>query len=66
MVLKSVEFPSALVEVAFINNPYEASLLKNPAFQKQMARQLATGVKTYLQRAGLDRPAGGVQEDGGF
>jgi N-acetylmuramoyl-L-alanine amidase len=62
MVLKSVEFPSALVEVAFINNPYEASLLKNPAFQKQMARQLATGVKTYLERAGLVRPSGGVQE----
>jgi N-acetylmuramoyl-L-alanine amidase len=62
MVLKSVEFPSVLVEVAFINNPYEASLLKNPAFQKQMAKQLATGVKAYLQRAGLVRPTGGTQE----
>jgi len=64
MVLKSVEFPSVLVEVAFINNPYEASLLKNPAFQKQMARQLATGVKSYLERAGLTRPDG--QGGGGF
>jgi len=63
MVLKSVEFPSVLVEVAFINNPYEASLLKNPAFQKQMAKQLATGVKAYLQRAGLVRPTGGTQEE---
>jgi len=62
MVLKSVEFPSVLVEVAFINNPYEASLLKNPAFQKQMAKQLATGVKSYLERAGLVHPTGSTQE----
>jgi N-acetylmuramoyl-L-alanine amidase len=66
MVLKSVEFASVLVEVAFINNPNEVKLLKNPAFQKQMARQLATGVQTYLQRAGLTRPTGGVQGGGGF
>ena len=40
------------------------TLLKNPAFQKQMARQLATGVKSYLERAGLTRPDG--QGGGGF
>jgi N-acetylmuramoyl-L-alanine amidase len=64
MVLKSVEFPSVLVEVAFINNPYEARLLRDPAFQRQMARQLAVGVQSYLERAGLTRPAGGAQENG--
>ena len=52
-VLKSVEFPSVLVETAFINNPLEAKLLRDPAFQKQMGKQLATGVLTYFQRAGL-------------
>ena len=66
MVLKSVEFPSVLVEVAFINNPNEARLLKNPAFQRQMAQQLAAGVKTYLQRAGLERPSGSVEDGGGW
>jgi len=66
MVLKSVEFPSVLFEVAFINNPLEARLLRDPAFQRQMARQLAAGVKTYLQRAGLDRrPGSGVGDGGG-
>ncbi|HEY2954274.1 MAG TPA: N-acetylmuramoyl-L-alanine amidase [Candidatus Eisenbacteria bacterium] len=64
MVLKSVEFPSVLFEVAFINNPLEARLLRDPAFQRQMARQLAEGVKTYLQRAGLGRPEG-APGDGG-
>ncbi len=52
-VLKSVEFPSVLVETAFINNPVEAKLLGNPEFQKQLGRQLAAGVKMYFQRAGV-------------
>jgi len=53
VVLKSVEFPSVLVETAFINNPREARLLRDPAFQKTMAKQLAVGVQDYFQRAGL-------------
>jgi len=51
-VLKSVEFPSVLVETAFINNPTEARLLANSDFQKQIGRQLANGVKAYFERAG--------------
>jgi N-acetylmuramoyl-L-alanine amidase len=52
-VLKSVEFPSALVETAFINNPHEVKLLKDPAFQQRMAQQLCTGIKAYFQKAGV-------------
>lgn len=52
-VLKSVEFPSALVETAFINNPAEAKLLANPEVQKKMGRQIATGVKSYFEKAGI-------------
>jgi len=52
-VLKSVEFPSALVETAFINNPREVKLLKDPLFQLNMAKQLATGIRAYFQRAGV-------------
>ena len=54
VVLKSVEFPSVLVETAFINNPSEARLLANPDFQRQMGRQLASGVREYFTRAGID------------
>ena len=57
VVLKSVEFPSALVETAFINNPREVKLLKDPLFQVNMAKQLATGIRAYFQRAGI--PLGG-------
>ncbi len=52
-VLKSVEFPSVLVETAFINNPAEARLLASPDFQRQMGRQLADGVKDFLGRSGI-------------
>jgi len=53
VVLKSVEFPSVLVETAFINNPTEAKLLKDPKFQKKLASQLAAGVTDYFERAGI-------------
>ena len=62
VVLKSVEFPSVLVETAFINNPAEARLLANSEFQRQIGRQLANGVKVYFERAGVGlvgEPRGG-------
>ncbi len=57
VVLKSVEFPSVLVETAFINNYREVKLLKDPAFQRQMGKQLANGVVAYFKQAGV--PLGG-------
>jgi len=53
VVLKSVEFPSVLVETAFINHPVEARLLMSPEFQRQIARQIAAGVLDYLEKSGI-------------
>jgi N-acetylmuramoyl-L-alanine amidase len=66
VVLKSVEFPSILVETAFINNPNEARLLKNPSFQASMAKQIAEGVKEYFRRAriGLSEETAGPTPGG--
>jgi len=50
-VLKSPVVPSILVETAFINNPAEARLLRDPNFQTQMANQIALGVLDYLKTA---------------
>jgi N-acetylmuramoyl-L-alanine amidase len=58
-VLKSVEFPSVLVETAYINNPTEAKLLASPDFQHEMGRQLAIGVRDFFTRAGV--PIGGAK-----
>lgn len=67
VVLKSVEFPSILVETAFINNVAEARLLKNPTFQASMAKQIAEGVKEYFRRAriGLSDDSSGAHGAGG-
>jgi len=50
-VLKSPVVPSVLVETAFINNPTEERLLKDPGFQQEMAEQIARGVNDYLATA---------------
>lgn len=61
VVLKSVEFPSVLVETAFINNPREAKLLTSPEYQRTMAKELAAGMKDYFQRTGTGIKADSVQ-----
>jgi len=50
-VLKSPVVPSILVECAFINNPAEERLLRDPQFQRDMARMIARGVTGYLEKA---------------
>ena len=50
-VLKSPIVPSVLVETAFINNPAEERLLRDPGFQQEMGEQIARGVVGYLSRA---------------
>jgi N-acetylmuramoyl-L-alanine amidase len=59
-VLKSVEFPSVLVETAFINNPAEAKLLRSSDFQHQLGHQIASGVMSYFERAGVELPGSGA------
>jgi N-acetylmuramoyl-L-alanine amidase len=59
VVLKSVEFPSILVETAFINNPKEARLLKSKDFQNGIAKQISAGVREYFKKAGI-----GLREEG--
>ncbi len=53
VVLKSVEFPSALVEVAFINHPTEGQMLRDPRFQRQTGIKIAKGLEDYFHRAGI-------------
>ena len=64
--LKSVEFPSVLVETAFINNPIEARLLAQPRVpEARSAQQLATGVQSYFERAGVGLSTPGAADVGG-
>lgn len=47
-VLKALDMPSLLVEVGFISNPQEEAKLKQAAYQRQVAQQLAAAIKAYF------------------
>jgi N-acetylmuramoyl-L-alanine amidase len=48
MVLKSPDVPSILVETAFISNPSEEKRLKDPAWQRKMAKAITHGIQDYF------------------
>jgi N-acetylmuramoyl-L-alanine amidase len=45
--LKTLQIPSALVEVVFLSNPEEADLLRTPAYQKKIAASIYQGILRY-------------------
>ncbi|TSE20431.1 N-acetylmuramoyl-L-alanine amidase AmiC [Tepidimonas alkaliphilus] len=49
-VLRAPDIPSVLVETAFISNPDEERRLRDPAFQRRLARELADGIRAYFER----------------
>lgn len=50
VVLRSPDVPSMLVETAFISNPDEELRLKDPAFQRDLARAVLDGIHTHFTR----------------
>lgn len=63
VVLKSLDMPSVLVELAFISNPAEERRLRNDAHQWRMARAVFAGIKDYRdQHLPAPRFAGGGRE----
>jgi len=49
-VLKAPTIPSILVETAFISNPDEETLLRDPAWQARLVDALADGIRRYFVR----------------
>ncbi|MCE2692476.1 MAG: N-acetylmuramoyl-L-alanine amidase [Rubrivivax sp.] len=47
-VLKAPDIPSILVETAFISNPQEEALLRDPEWQARLVEALAEGVRRYF------------------
>ncbi|MFW6034761.1 MAG: N-acetylmuramoyl-L-alanine amidase [Halothermotrichaceae bacterium] len=47
-VIKHTKMPSALVEVAFISNSHEESLLESDLFRKKAASSIAEGIIEYI------------------
>ncbi len=53
-VLKSLDMPSVLVELAFLSNPDEERRLKTRRYQQQLADGLVNGVRAYAARVRPD------------
>ncbi|SFX31236.1 N-acetylmuramoyl-L-alanine amidase [Marinospirillum alkaliphilum] len=49
LVLKSPDMPSMLIEAGFISNPQEEQRLRDRAYQRQMATQIASAIKDYFR-----------------
>lgn len=49
-VLKAPDIPSILVETAFISNPEEERKLRDPGYQGELVRAIATGIRRYFAR----------------
>ncbi len=48
--LKAPDVPSILVETAFISNPEEEALLRDPGYRTQLVEALASGIRRYFAR----------------
>ena len=48
LVLKSLDIPSVLIEVAFISNPAEEMKLNEPTFRQRIARAIYKGVLVFF------------------
>jgi N-acetylmuramoyl-L-alanine amidase len=49
-VLKAPDIPSILVETAFISNPGEESLLRDPKYRAELVDALEAGIRRYFAR----------------
>ena len=54
-VLRKNRIPATLVELGYITNQTERTLLQSPDYQQQLAMAIATGIINYYQQA-LDQP----------
>lgn len=55
VVLRSLDIPSVLIELAFISNPEEEKKLNNRTFRRNMSAAIADSVEDYLNNAVLSQ-----------
>lgn len=51
-VLKSIDMPSMLLEVAFISNPIEEKKLQDPRFHQTFAQAVTRGLNQFIEQTG--------------
>ena len=58
------DFPSVLIETAFVSNEEEALALANPTHQKNIATRIVNGIQSYIGRSSLSYSGNGSAEAG--
>lgn len=54
VVLREAAVPAALIEVAFVSNPDEERLLKDPVFQEKVAQAVVQGISKFFESRSLN------------
>lgn len=54
------EYSNCLVEIAFLSNKDDEKRIIDPAFQKQVAKQITEGLKDWLTANGIQLPKAGM------
>ncbi|MFW6238759.1 MAG: N-acetylmuramoyl-L-alanine amidase, partial [Halanaerobiales bacterium] len=49
-VIKNTEMPAILLEIAFLSNSHEESLLGSDVFRRRVSRSIVAGIKEYINR----------------
>lgn len=59
LVTRQQDFPSVLVEMGFISNPFECMKMADPVHQSGIAQAIADGIKSYFTRSTLSYSGSG-------
>jgi N-acetylmuramoyl-L-alanine amidase len=54
-VLKGIQMPAVLIEVAFLSNPEEERLLQDSGFQRRVIRGIVEGIRRFQNRYAAER-----------
>jgi N-acetylmuramoyl-L-alanine amidase len=49
-VLVGTQMPAILIETGYLTNPLESKRLFNPEYQKNLAKGIAEGIKSYFKK----------------
>lgn len=49
-ITRNTTMPAILVEIGFLSNPEEETLLRSPVYRERLASAIARGVRRYLER----------------
>ncbi|HBH95130.1 MAG TPA: N-acetylmuramoyl-L-alanine amidase [Ruminococcaceae bacterium] len=60
LVTKQQDFPSILVETAFVSNEEDALALANPEHQKNIAARIVKGIQSYISRSNIGTISSGA------